>query len=142
VSTATNETQFGAPVISTREASTHVFVRDGQTGVIGGLIDHERDQSRSGIPFLSSIPYLGALFGTTKNTTLNSELFLFLTPHIVTSDEDEDRIRGAVEARTPDIQDAQKNNPEAVPTPRRSAVPPAAIPPAPPPQGAAQPAKP
>lgn len=115
VSNATSETQFGAPVISTREASTHVFVRDGQTGVIGGLIDREQDRSRSGIPILSRIPYLGALFGTTKITTLNSELFLFLTPHIVTSDDDVDRVRGAVEARTPDAQEAKKDNPAVLP---------------------------
>lgn len=39
VSTATSETQFGAPIISTREAATHLFVRDGQTVVIGGLVE-------------------------------------------------------------------------------------------------------
>jgi general secretion pathway protein D len=115
VSNATSETQFGAPIISTREASTHVFVRDGQTGVIGGLIDREQDHSRSGIPILSRIPYIGALFGTTKITTLNSELFLFLTPHIVASDEDEDRARAAVEARTREIDEAKKDNPAVLP---------------------------
>ena len=115
VSNATSETQFGAPVISTREASTHVFVRDGQTGVIGGLIDREQDHSRSGIPVLSQIPWLGALFGTTKITTLNSELFLFLTPHIVASDEDADRVRDAVDARTPDTQEAKQDNPAVLP---------------------------
>ena len=115
VSNATSETQFGAPIISTREASTHVFVRDGQTGVIGGLIDREQDRSRSGIPVLSQIPYLGALFGTTKVTTLNSELFLFLTPHIVATDEDGDRTREAIEARTHEIEQATKEAPPVFP---------------------------
>jgi general secretion pathway protein D len=92
-----------------------VFVRDGQTGVIGGLIDREQDHSRSGIPVLSQIPWLGALFGTTKITTLNSELFLFLTPHIVASDEDEDRVRGAVEARTREIEEAKQKSPAVIP---------------------------
>jgi general secretion pathway protein D len=99
VSSATNETQFGAPVISTREAQTFLFVRDGQTTVIGGLIDHETQRTRSGIPFLVSIPVLGALFGTTHNTTSNSELFLFLTPHVVTSDEDLEDLRESIERR-------------------------------------------
>ena len=99
VSSATNETQFGAPVISTREAQTYLFVRDGQTTVIGGLIDHETQRTRSGIPFLVSIPVLGALFGTTHNTTSNSELFLFLTPHVVTSDEDLEDLRESIERR-------------------------------------------
>jgi type II secretion system protein D len=93
VSTATAETQFGAPVISTREASTHLFVRDGQTVVIGGLVERQHDEHRSGIPVLKDIPLIGFLFGTTRNATTRSELFLFLTPHIIASDEDADRVR-------------------------------------------------
>ncbi|HEX2780489.1 MAG TPA: secretin N-terminal domain-containing protein [Gemmatimonadaceae bacterium] len=97
VSTATNETQFGAPVISTREAQTFLFVRDGQTTVIGGLIDRQSEKNRTGIPVLVNIPVLGALFGTTTNTMVRSELFLFLTPHVVRSDEELDRVRGRIE---------------------------------------------
>ncbi|MFP4623675.1 MAG: type II secretion system protein GspD, partial [Gemmatimonadota bacterium] len=100
VSTATSETQFGAPVISTREAATRLFVRDGQSVVIGGLIDEQRDRTRSGVPFLKDIPVLGYLFGTTRDHRIQSELFLFLTPHIVETDGDVDRIRGAIEGRT------------------------------------------
>ena len=96
VSNATNETQFGAPVISTREAQTHLFVRDGQTTVIGGLIDRQNETTRSGIPVLVSIPVLGALFGTTTNATVRSELFLFLTPHVVRTDDDLDRLRDSI----------------------------------------------
>lgn len=132
VSNATSETQFGAPVISTREASTHVFIRDGQTGVIGGLIDHEQDHSRTGIPILSRIPYLGALFGTTKNSTLSNELFLFLTPHIVSTDDDEERVRGDVEKRTKEITDAVKENPAVLPSAPRPVVAPAPAPVTPP----------
>ncbi len=87
-----------APVISTREASTHLFVRDGQTVVIGGLIETQRDRTRSGIPFLKDLPILGALFGTTRNTSRNSELFLFLTPHIIRNDDDAERLRERVDA--------------------------------------------
>lgn len=93
VSNATAEVQFGAPVISTREASTHLFVRDGQTVVIGGLVDRQQDRSRSGVPILKDIPLLGLLFGTTQRSETRSELFLFLTPHIITTDEDADRVR-------------------------------------------------
>ena len=89
-----------APVISTREASTHLFVRDGQTVVIGGLIETQRDRTRSGIPFLKDIPVLGALFGVTRNTSRNSELFLFLTPHIIRSDQDAERLRERVDDAT------------------------------------------
>jgi general secretion pathway protein D len=94
---ATNEIQFGAPVINKREASTQIFVRDGQTAVIGGLADNQRERSRTGIPLLSSIPLIGGLFGSTRNTDIVSELFLFLTPHVVQTDDDTDRIREAIQ---------------------------------------------
>jgi len=96
VSNATNETQFGAPVISTREAQTYLFVRDGQTTVIGGLIDRQTEKTRTGIPLLVSIPVLGALFGTTTNSTVHSELFLFLTPHVVRTDEELEQMRDSI----------------------------------------------
>ena len=92
VSTATAEEQFGAPIISTREAATQLFVRDGQTVVIGGLIDHQRTESESGVPLLKDIPLLGHLFKSTSHETTENELFLFMTPHIVQTDEDADRV--------------------------------------------------
>jgi general secretion pathway protein D len=94
---ATNEVQFDAPVINKREATTQIFIRDGQTTVIGGLADNTRSSDVSGIPFLSRIPLIGPfLFGrVTKNETTN-ELFLFLTPHIISSDGDVDKLRDAV----------------------------------------------
>ena len=97
---ATNEIQFGAPVINKREAATQIFVRDGQTAVIGGLADTQRERTRTGIPILSSIPWLGALFGTTRDTDIVSELFLFLTPHVVQTDDDIDRVREAIKENT------------------------------------------
>jgi general secretion pathway protein D len=98
VSSATAETQFGAPVISTREATTQLLARSGQTVVIGGLVDQQTEESRSGIPILKDIPVLGWLFGTTRETVTNAELFLFLTPYVVTSDEDEALLRQALES--------------------------------------------
>lgn len=100
VSSATNETQFGAPVISTREATTHLFVKDGQTAVLGGLVDRTQERTRAGIPGLSALPWIGGAFGSTRTASVNSELFLFLTPHIIATDEDLERIRGAVEKKS------------------------------------------
>jgi general secretion pathway protein D len=96
VNTATAEEQFGAPIISTREAATQLFVRDGQTVVIGGLVDRQEIESESGIPLLKDIPLLGNLFKSTRRETTESELFLFLTPHIVATDDDADRIRDGI----------------------------------------------
>jgi general secretion pathway protein D len=96
VSSATTEVQFGAPVISTRQASATVFVRDGQTVVVGGLTDRQGQDVRQGIPLLSAIPWLGALFGTTTHISQRTELYLFLTPHIVMTDEDAEHVRQEV----------------------------------------------
>ena len=101
VSTATAETQFGAPVISTREASTFLFVKNGRTAVLGGLIDRQQERTKSGIPVLMEIPLVGGLFGTRHTTSSNSELFLFLTPHIVATDQDAEDVREGVERGTP-----------------------------------------
>ncbi len=100
VSTATAEVQFGAPVISTREAATHLFVRDGQTVVLGGLVDRQQDRTRSGVPLLRDLPLIGGLFGSTDRSDIRSELFLFLTPHIIATDEDADRVRDGVNQGT------------------------------------------
>ena len=58
---ATNEVEFDAPVIDKREATTQIFIRDGQTTVIGGLADNTRQNNQSGLPFISRIPFIGAL---------------------------------------------------------------------------------
>ena len=94
---ATNNIQFDAPIISKREATTQIFIRDGQTTVIGGLAGNTRDHTTSGIPVLSSIPIIGPLlFGHVVQNDETTELFLFLTPHIISTDEDIDRLREAV----------------------------------------------
>ena len=111
VSTATTEVQFGAPIISTREASTHLFVRDGQTAVLGGLVDREQDRTRSGIPWLSALPFAGYLFGSTTDSRSSSELFLFVTPHIVDTDVDMNWLRQQMEDRSPQVRDQIPRNP-------------------------------
>jgi type II secretory pathway component GspD/PulD (secretin) len=102
VSTITGQSAppLNAPQIGTREAATHLFVRDGQTVVIGGLIATERGRTRGGVPFLKDIPFLGWIFGSSGSRSRNTELFLFLTPHIIYTDEDVDALRSRVEAQS------------------------------------------
>jgi type II secretory pathway component GspD/PulD (secretin) len=89
--------QFDAPVINKREATTQIFIRDGQTTVIGGLADNTHSSDVSGIPILSRIPFIGPLlFGSVTRNEDANELFLFLTPHIISSDDDIDKLREGV----------------------------------------------
>jgi type II secretory pathway component GspD/PulD (secretin) len=97
----TDNVQFDAQIISTRQAQTQVMVRDGQTTVLGGLADNTQTSTTSGIPILSRIPIIGGwLFGNTQKGKVVTELYLFLTPHIVSSDEDIDRLRESIRGTT------------------------------------------
>jgi general secretion pathway protein D len=91
VSNATTESAFNAPVISTRSIRTDLLVRDSQTVVLGGLTDQEHSVHSTGIPLLSSIPLLGGLFGSHSRTTVETELFVFITPRVIRSDDEAQR---------------------------------------------------
>lgn len=94
-----DDAKVDAPIIGTREATTQVFMRDGQTAVVGGLVERQRDRTRTGIPILSSIPGIGGLFGSTSRSDVHSELFLFLTAHIVRTDEELEQLRESIQQR-------------------------------------------
>jgi general secretion pathway protein D len=100
VSSATTETAFNAPVISTRSVQTQLLIKDGQTVVLGGLTDKQKDVSTRGIFFLSSLPLIGGLFGHVSRQTTETELFIFLTPRVIRSDEDAAKISQPLERRS------------------------------------------
>jgi general secretion pathway protein D len=78
----------GYPTFMQRQITSKVAVRSGETMVLGGLIKDNASSGKSGLPLLSSIPVVGALFGTHKNSASRTELLVVLTPRVVRSDED------------------------------------------------------
>ncbi|HTK54351.1 MAG TPA: secretin N-terminal domain-containing protein [Gemmatimonadaceae bacterium] len=88
VNAATAETQFSAPVISTRSVQTRLLIKDGQTVALGGLTDRQKEVTQGGVPILSSIPLLGGFFGHASRRLTETELFLFLTPRVIRNDEE------------------------------------------------------
>ncbi|HKP76232.1 MAG TPA: secretin N-terminal domain-containing protein, partial [Longimicrobiaceae bacterium] len=66
-----------------QQGDTRVMVKDGETAVIGGLTVTEVNQTRSGIPFLMDLPFLGALFRNTHQQEQKRDLLIMVTPHIV-----------------------------------------------------------
>jgi len=78
-------TILGGVVILTNEASTQIVLNDGETAVIGGLLQTKAGKSQSGIPILMDIPFIGALFRSTTTSTAKREILIFLTPHIIKS---------------------------------------------------------
>jgi general secretion pathway protein D len=71
-----------SPVITKRVAETSVVVGENKTLGLGGLIEERKVQDREGIPFLSRIPILGYLFGTTTEITRKTELVI-PTPRVI-----------------------------------------------------------
>lgn len=76
-------TAQGGVIISTAEADTRVIVNNGETAVIGGLIKQVDTELKTGVPVLKDIPYFGALFSSSSNTSKKQELVIFVTPTIV-----------------------------------------------------------
>ena len=74
-------------VFATRSADTRVAVRDGQTIVIGGLIEDQTTDSISKVPILGDIPIAGNLFKRTTKQKSKTELLIFLTPHVAKDTE-------------------------------------------------------
>jgi general secretion pathway protein D len=71
------------PVVETSEAETVVTVKDGTMVMIAGLLKEEKREDALGLPMLSKIPFVGALFGSRSNQNKNVELIIFITPHII-----------------------------------------------------------
>ncbi len=72
-----------APAIDKRSADTVVVTPDGQTVIIGGLIQDSKSEAETKIPFLGDIPLLGNLFKRKVTTDGKTELLIFLTPHVI-----------------------------------------------------------
>lgn len=73
----------GNPTITTKKATTNVILFDGQTTVIGGLKKDTRQESESGVPWLSKVPIIGYLFKNTGRSEAMEELLIFITPHVL-----------------------------------------------------------
>ena len=71
------------PSINTREIQTQVLVNDGQTVVLGGILQTTQREDDQKVPFLGDIPILGHLFKSTDHTDDKDELMIFITPKIV-----------------------------------------------------------
>ena len=93
ISTLTGETvpiseTVNAPVFAKRTAQCRVAIRDGQTIVIGGLMEDRTTESVNKVPVLGDIPGLGLLFRRTIRKKTKTELLIFLTPHVAQQPED------------------------------------------------------
>ena len=70
-------------ITNKREIETTVLVEDGQTIVLGGLIQDDIREVRKKVPLLGDIPLLGYLFRSTSTQTTTTELSFVITPRII-----------------------------------------------------------
>ncbi len=80
---------FQAPIITKREIETNVRVRDGETVVIGGLLQTTDEERRTKVPLLGDIPFFGEAFKSKRRTHSRTELLVLLTPRVIYGGEDE-----------------------------------------------------
>lgn len=94
VSEISNKTVEGtdSPVFSKRAATTTLSVRDGQTIVIAGLMQQSYSNGYSGVPVLGRIPILRYFFGYESRAFENTELMIFITPHVILNEDDSEFI--------------------------------------------------
>ena len=89
VSDVASETgALNSPTFRTRNITSNVAVRSNQAVVLGGLIQDTRSDTKSGIPGLYRIPFVGGLFSETEKSARRTELVVILTPRVISNDAD------------------------------------------------------
>ncbi|MBI5675726.1 MAG: hypothetical protein HZC48_07895 [Nitrospirae bacterium] len=103
------------PIISNRTAETNVVIQNGQTIVIGGLIQENKGTSREGIPILKDIPLLGYLFGYTNHSKDRTELVVMITPKVVKSASEAKAMTDEFINRTEGLKDLPRSAAKEIP---------------------------
>jgi general secretion pathway protein D len=88
------------PIISTRKVEHTIRLMDGETNLLGGILEVQDTSSTGGTPFLGQIPILKYLFSSTQKEHITNELVFVLVPHIVRSQELNDLNRRAFDVGT------------------------------------------
>jgi pilus assembly protein CpaC len=71
------------PGLTTRKASTTLELRDGQSFMLGGLLQNTNNNTKDQLPYLGDAPVLGALFRSTDYQKNETDLVIVVTPHLV-----------------------------------------------------------
>jgi general secretion pathway protein D len=92
ISATSTSTSLETPTTAKRQAQTVVSMDNGSTVVIGGLIRDDKVTLREKIPIIGDIPLIGQLFSLKRDSIQKTNLLIFITPHIVSSQQDLDRL--------------------------------------------------
>ena len=95
----TNTSGIDSPTISQRKIKTSVVISDGQTIALGGLIQDSSNTNTSGVPGVSKVPLLGALFRNRRNTIKRTELLVLITPRVIRNGQESRAITAELRRR-------------------------------------------
>ena len=95
----TETSGIDSPTIQQRRLQSTVAVKDGQTIALGGLIRDDKEEVRSGVPFVQDLPVIGSLFRSTVMNNDRTELLVLLTPRVARDPEDARRITDEIRRR-------------------------------------------
>jgi general secretion pathway protein D len=98
---STTTSSIQSPTIQQREIDTTVAVQDGQTVALGGLISDTDTKGTNGVPWLSEMPVVGALFGTKEDNIQRDEIIILVTPHVVRDVESARSVTDELRAKLP-----------------------------------------
>jgi general secretion pathway protein D len=111
------------PPINQRNITTQVAVQSGQTVLLGGIIQDNTSDTKTGVPLLSSIPILGNLFGNTTKTHDRTELIVLITPRVIVDSEDAREMTEEYEKKFESLTPIKTSTPPAAPVAQPIAVP-------------------
>ena len=101
------------PTTAKRQAETIVSMNSGSTVVIGGLIRDDKTTIEKKIPLVGDLPLVGALFRYKKDQLQKTNLLIFITPHILSSQEDLEQItEKKKQEMAPALEELEKKNTE------------------------------
>jgi general secretion pathway protein D len=111
-SVPTTTSGIDSPTIQQRRLSTTVVVKNGDTIALGGLITESKSKTKSGVPYLQKIPFLGALFRDTDNQTMRTELILLITPRVMRDDNEFQSVMDDLRGEFKTLKDVFKEPPK------------------------------
>ncbi len=88
---------LSSPVYAMRQAQSRVAIKNGQTIVIGGLMEDRKTDTVNKVPLIGDIPWLGELFQHKNTIKSKTELLIFLTPHVAADNRELRDISGKEE---------------------------------------------
>jgi general secretion pathway protein D len=109
---STNATTALTPTIQERKVKSSISVANGQTVLLAGLIQDQKNENKSGIPLLDELQGIGNAFSNQDNTKMRTELIIFIRPQIIRDSADahtiaeelRSKLRGTVSASSPHAQ--------------------------------------